>query len=210
MILQEEFIENGYVDILRGTIASEYDIHLADLFDVENIPEELISIFISKQRDELFILLEAGKDINALCEQWDNHIRVYALIYGQSEVFEKLKYNIVQLIIYNGICPDKSQEGNLIMSRKIMIKGDLRDRAHIQIDNSEAIELPFYMIPEKDFKPNQEKNEYLNELIPKDEKLLAVLGKKTIKKNYIIDKNGISAKTFPENEFNMIKEWLEK
>ena len=47
MILQEEFRKNGYTDILKGDVASEYGINLEDIFDLNKKPEELISIFIS-------------------------------------------------------------------------------------------------------------------------------------------------------------------
>ena len=58
MILQEEFKKNGYKDILVGDIASEYEINLEDVFDIEQKPESLLSIFISDQKDELFFLLD--------------------------------------------------------------------------------------------------------------------------------------------------------
>lgn len=54
MILQEEFRKNGYKDILVEDSASEFEIDLEDIFDLKQKPEELLSIFISEQRDELF------------------------------------------------------------------------------------------------------------------------------------------------------------
>lgn len=57
MILQEEFKKSGYKDLLVGDIACEYEINLEDIFDLDQKPEELLSIFISDQRDELFFLL---------------------------------------------------------------------------------------------------------------------------------------------------------
>lgn len=54
MILQEEFKKSGYKDILVGDTASEYEIDLEDIFELNHKPEELLSIFISEQRDELF------------------------------------------------------------------------------------------------------------------------------------------------------------
>ena len=88
MILQEEFMKNGYKDILVGDIASEYEINLEDVFDLEQKPEELISIFISDQRDELFFLLDGDlTEINSLCDYWDNRIRVFMIINGKSTFF---------------------------------------------------------------------------------------------------------------------------
>ena len=103
MILQEEFRKNGYKDILVEDSASEFEIDLEDIFDLNQKPEELLSIFISEQRDELFFLLNGDlKEINALCNEWDDRIRVFTIINGRSEAIHKLKYNIVQLIVYSG------------------------------------------------------------------------------------------------------------
>ena len=57
MILQKEFEISGYKDILIENIASEYEIDLNDIFDINQKPEELLSIFISEKRDELFFIL---------------------------------------------------------------------------------------------------------------------------------------------------------
>lgn len=48
MILQEEFRKNGYTDILKGDVDSEYGINLEDIFDLDEKPEELLGIFISE------------------------------------------------------------------------------------------------------------------------------------------------------------------
>ena len=37
MILQEEFRKNGYTDILKGDVASEYGINLEDIFDLDEM-----------------------------------------------------------------------------------------------------------------------------------------------------------------------------
>lgn len=50
MILQEEFKKNGYKDILVKDNASKYDIDLDDIFDQDQKPEELLSIFISNYK----------------------------------------------------------------------------------------------------------------------------------------------------------------
>ena len=114
MILQEEFKKNGYKDILVGNIASEYEINLEDIFDLDQKPEALLSIFISAQRDELFFLLDGDSaKIDSLCDYWDDRIRVFTIINGKSKAIHKLKYNIVQLIVYSEGIPDRSRESNL-------------------------------------------------------------------------------------------------
>lgn len=172
MILQEEFKKSGYKDILVGDTASEYEIDLEDIFELNHKPEELLSIFISEQRDELFFLLDGDlEEIDSLCDCWDDRIRVFTIINGKSKALHKLKYNIVQLIVYSEDTPDKSREGNLLISRKIIIKGDMADKEQIVIDDDEVIELPFHMIPVDAFAPDEEQMKQLSQLLPENEDL---------------------------------------
>lgn len=70
MILQEEFRKNGYTDILKGDVASEYGINMEDIFDLDEKPEELLGIFISEQKDDLFFLLDGDSmEINSLSQR---------------------------------------------------------------------------------------------------------------------------------------------
>lgn len=210
MILQEEFRKNGYKDILVEDSASEFEIDLEDIFDLKQKPEELLSIFISEQRDELFFLLNGDlKEINALCNEWDDRIRVFTIINGRSEAIHKLKYNIVQSIVYSGDSPDKSREGNLLISRKIIIKGDMSDKEKILIDDKEAIELPFHMIPVDAFALDEEQIRQLRQLLPEDEGLLILLEKKQ-KKVTKREKEGVWDKSFAVQDYEKIKEWLER
>ena len=208
MILQEEFKKNGYKDILVGEAVSKCDIDLGDIFDQDQKPEELLSIFISNQKDELFFLLDGNlTKIDTLCDYWDDCIRVFTIINGKSETIHKLKYNIVQLIVYSGDTPDKSREGNLLISRKIIIKGDMTDRDQIVIDDDDVIELPFHMIPVDAFAPDVEQMKQLRQLLPEDEELLALM-KKEQKKVQKKEREGIWDKSFEGKDFEKIKEWL--
>lgn len=208
MILQEEFKKNGYKDILIGENASECGINLEDIFDLDQKPEELIGIFISGQKDELFFVLNGDlMEINSLCDCWDNRIRIFTIINGKSKSIHKLKYNIVQLIVYSGETPDKNREGNLLISRKIIIKGDISDVNQIVIDNDEMIELPFHMIPPDAFAPNEEKVKQLEQLIPKDKTLLLLMKNEHIKA-YRTEKGGVLDKSFEVQDYKIIEEWL--
>nr|WP_300837295.1 hypothetical protein [uncultured Acetatifactor sp.] len=208
MILQEEFMKNGYKDILVGDIASEYEINLEDVFDLEQKPEALLSIFISDHKDELFFLLDGDLvEIDSLCDEWDNRIRVFMIINGKSKAIHNLKYNIVQLIVYSEGTPDRSREGNLLISRKIIIKGDMTDKDRIVIDDDEVIELPFHMIPTDAFAPNVEQMERLSQLLPEDEELLALMEKKRKKVNRN-KKEDVLNKSFGEDDYEKIKGWL--
>lgn len=210
MILQEEFKKSGYKDILVGNIASEYEINLEDIFDLDQKPEALLSIFISDQRDELFFLLDGDlAEIDSLCDYWDDRIRVFMIINGKSKAIHKLKYNIVQLIVYSQGTPDKSREGNLLISRKIIIKGDMTDKDRIVIDDEEVIELPFHMIPTDAFAPDVEQMKRLSQLLPEDEGLLTLMEKKWKRVNRN-KKEGVLDKSFGEKDYKKIKEWLKK
>lgn len=210
MILQKEFEKSGYNDLLVGDIASEYEIDLEDIFDLNQKPEELLGIFISKQRDDLFFLLDGDlMEIDDLCDYWDDRIRVFTIINGKTKAFHKLKYNIVQLIVYSGDCPDKNREGNLYISRKIIIKGDMTDKEHIVIDDDEVIELPFHMISADAFAPDEERVKLLSQLIPEDAELLVIMEKKQKKINRK-EREGVLDKSFEVQDFKKIKEWLER
>ena len=201
MILQEEFKKSGYKDILVGDIASEYEIDLEDIFELNHKPEELLSIFISEQRDELFFLLDGDlEEIDSLCDCWDDRIRVFTIINGKSKALHKLKYNIVQLIVYSEDTPDKSREGNLLISRKIIIKGDMADKEQIVIDDDEVIELPFHMIPVDAFAPDEERMKQLSQLLPENENLLELLEKKRKKVNRK-EKEGVLDKSFEVQDY---------
>ena len=210
MILQEEFKKSGYKDILVGDTASEYEIDLEDFFELNHKPEELLSIFISEQRDELFFLLDGDlEEIDSLCDCWDDRIRVFTIINGKSKALHKIKSNIVQLIVYSEDTPDKSREGNLLISRKIIIKGDMADKEQIVIDDDEVIELPFHMIPVDAFAPDEERMKQLSQLLPENEDLLELLEKKRKKVNRK-EKEGVLDKSFEVQDYEKIKEWLER
>lgn len=217
MVLQDAFKKNGYTDLLAGydpskyeDINSEYGFYLKDLFDSDEKPNEILSIFISAQRDDLFFLLDGDSmEINDLCDDWDKRIRVFIIMNGRSKTVQKLKYNIVQLITYSGDTPDKSREGNLLMSRKIILKGDLTDKSHIVIDDDDAIELPFHMIPADAFSPDEAQMQKLSQLLPPDDDLLAIMKEQ---KERVNRKKGVKAqpKHYSEQDFEKIKGWLKR
>ena len=170
---------------------------------------ELLGIYISQNRDELFFVLDGNiMDINELCDTWDDRIRVFAIINGKNTDIHRLKYNIVQLIICSDDNPDKNREGNLLVSRKIILKGNMSDRNKIILDDDEAIELPFHMIPIKDFLPDEEQIGLLRRLLPEDESVFSLL-KRQHKKAKRKEHEGIIDKSFSVQDFEKIKEWLE-
>ena len=209
MILQEEFKQSGYKDLLSEENTKIYKINLEDLFDLNDMPLELISIYISEKGDELFFIIDGDKmEINELCDTWDDRIRIFTIINGNNPVIQKLKYNIIQLIIYSNGTPDKNREGNLLISRKIIIKGDMENKNQISIDDDEAIELPFHMIPANSFSPDEEQVNALRQLLPEDDSIFTLLKKKRNKAKRK-EHEGILDKSFEIQNFEKIKEWLE-
>lgn len=210
MILQTEFEACGYQDILKGNAADECGINLEDLFELDDIPGELLGIYISNLKDDLFFLLDGDTmSIDKLTKQWDDRIRVFTLINGKKEAIRRLKYNIVQLIVCSGEILDKSREADLYITRKIIIKGDLSDKSRIVIDDAEAIELPFHMIPAGAFTPDAEKCSQLNLLMPKDHELLSLM-KVTHRRVQRREGQKVQNKSFSEPDYNKIKGWLER
>ena len=208
MILQEEFRNNGYLNFLDESVAAQFGIDLEDIF--EEKPDELLGIYISKQGDELFFLLEGDRmNINSLCDRWDDRIRVFTILNGNNDAVKKLKYNIVQLIVYSGDAPDKNREGNLMITRKIIIKGNVVDRSRVEIDDNEAIELPFHMIPADAFAPDEEQEKRLIQLIPEDAKVLETTQKQVTRRNRI-EHNGVLMKSMDKEDFDKIRGWLER
>ena len=209
MILQDEFKSNGYLNLLDSANIIDDEINLEDLFDIDDKPVELLGIYISQNRDELFFVLDGNiMDINELCDTWDDRIRVFPIINGKNTDIHRLKYNIVQLIICSDDNPDKNREGNLLVSRKIILKGNMSDRNKIILDDDEAIELPFHMIPIKDFLPDEEQIGLLRRLLPEDESVFSLL-KRQHKKAKRKEHEGIIDKSFSVQDFEKIKEWLE-
>ena len=209
MILQDEFKSNVYLNLLDSANIIDDEINLEDLFDIDDKPVELLGIYISQNRDELFFVLDGNiMDINELCDTWDDRIRVFAIINGKNTDIHRLKYNIVQLIICSDDNPDKNREGNLLVSRKIILKGNMSDRNKIILDDDEAIELPFHMIPIKDFLPDEEQIGLLRRLLPEDESVFSLL-KRQHKKAKRKEHEGIIDKSFSVQDFEKIKEWLE-
>lgn len=208
--LQDEFKKHGYMDLLEEGMDFDNGFDPEDFYDSDQKPDELLSVFLSAQYDDLFLLLDGNTmEINDLCDEWDKRIRVFTIMNGKKEIVRKLKYNIVQLIVYFGNTPDKSREGNLLMSRKIIIKGNMANKKCIEIADDDAIELPFYMVPENVLTPDEVQMKQLNRLIPEESELLAI-----IKKPHEIVKRKSGAKVQPKyydkQDFEKIKGWLER
>lgn len=85
----------------------------------------------------------------------------------------------------------------------------MTDKNQIVIDDNEVIELPFHMIPTNAFAPDEKKMRQLKLLLPEDEELLVLMERKHRKVNKK-EKNGELDKSFETQDYERIREWLER
>jgi len=204
MNLQDEFLKYGYKDILTQKDVSGFGVNLKPVIDFEHKPEELIAIYISEDKDELFFLLNGiAYKADYLCGKWDDLIRVLSIVNRKSDSYSRMKYNVIQLIICSNDS-DKSKASDLSVSRKIFINGDIDDNNGIDINENEEVELPFYDIDSDKIILDVDKVNRLRKLLPEDTELLSLL------RNDYQTNGRITDFVFQQKEFNQIKEWIEK
>lgn len=202
MILQDLFRENNYEDIEDDADGVKTGLYMNYFYDDDLKPQELKGIYISCNKDELFIVLSCkGENVRNLCSKWDEMIRNF-MIFGAEDkaILDKMKYNVVQLVIFNDDIEDRSEELSLNISRKIFLKGEIDQNGNIILDNDEELEIPFYMIKADPLQVNNDMKEQLKRSIPTDNSLdfMTVERKKANKNNY----------SFMPSEYDCIKRWL--
>lgn len=211
MELQEIFKKSGYINIVNKVDAAEYKLFV-DMFyeEGENIPQELKYLYISKTRDELFFVLDGrGQDISSLCEMWDRKISAF-MTFGSSDrdAIEKLKYNAVQIVLYEAPIEDCSKEGSLNVTRKLFIPCIFLDNGDIEISDNKVIEIPFYLIEAGDFEKDTIVLNQLGQYLPtlQDANLdFLCVRRKSVQRRL---ENKILKKNYEKTEYKMIKEWL--
>lgn len=204
MILQDLFKEYGYSNI-EDDIDGERTGFFMNYFLDENdrIPSELLGIYLSKNQDELFFVLNGeGESITPLCQKWDFMIRNF-MIFGSEnrEVLEQLQYNAVQLILFQTDIIDRAEELSLNISRKIFLRCKFGKTGKILLDSDEELELPFYLIESDTSDINQDLEVELKRCLPDNNPSLKFLGQ-------IRKKVNKPAKSFSKNEYELIKRWL--
>ncbi len=212
MLLQEFFTKSNYSNIIKKKDAVSYGLSVEMLYDEdEKIPKELKCLYISKTCDELFFILDGREyDLTELCEKWDRKISAF-MTFGSKdkEILRKLKYNAIQIILYDSPIVDRSEEGSLNVTRKILLPCIFSGNGMIEIQDDEAVGIPFYLIPTGDFKVNEELVSQLNDCLPEDERgefEFLSLERKLVQKR--VDDNNILKKNFIKEEYDKIKEWL--
>ena len=202
MILQDLFRENNYECIEDDADGVKTGLYMNYFYDDDLKPQELKGIYISCNKDELFIVLSCkGENVRNLCSKWDEMIRNF-MIFGAEDkaILDKMKYNVVQLVIFNDDIEDRSEELSLNISRKIFLKGEIDQNGNIILDNDEEVKIPFYMIKAGSLQVNNDMKEQLKRSIPTDNSLdfMKVERKKANKNNY----------SFMQSEYDCIERWL--
>lgn len=211
MILQKIFEEYGYCDITNKEDAEPYELLTEIFYEDDHISEELKYLYISKTRDELFLVLDGrNRNIKELCKKWDQKISIF-IAFGsdQESVTQKIKYNVVQIILFEGSIDDRSEEGSLNVSRKILLPCTITEEGYIDIPDTETVEIPFYIVPVGDFEVNVNIKDHLKRYVPNSNAgNLSFLNEPIKKASGRKNSNHKIRKTFSEDQFGKIKEWI--
>lgn len=206
MILQNLFDKYDYNNIEDDINGEKTGLFMNYFYDEDDRkPSELLGIYISKKQDELFFVLNGeGKNITSLCKKWDVMIRDF-MIFGSEnrKILEQLKYNVIQLILFQSDIKDRTEELSLNISRKIFLRGAIDKTGKILLDPEEELEVPFYQIQSDSLEIDQKLADDLKLCIPEDEPSLSFL-------NQIRKKVNKNSKSFSQEEYDLIREWLIK
>lgn len=209
MFLQDIFLTKGYQNIVDDKSAYAENFDMEYFYDDDMVPKELLGVYISKHGDEMFLLLNsAGQDINKLCNKWDKKISTF-MIFGSNKksIIKKLKYNVVQIILSEDDVIDRTQEGSLNVSRKIIIPCTFDNTGRVVINDEEALELPFVLIKTNEAVQRNDIFAELSELLPKEDSDMEFLKIPRKRERKVLGQDGVLVKSFPD-EFEQIKEWL--
>lgn len=116
MTLQNLFDEYDYSSIENDINGEKTGLFMNYFYDEDDKkPSELLGIYISKNQDELFFVLNGEeREIPSLCKKWDLMIRNF-MIFGSEnrEVLERIKYNTIQLVLFQSNIVDRTEELSL-------------------------------------------------------------------------------------------------
>lgn len=211
MSLQELFEMYGYRNITDKEEALKHKLFVEFFYEDEEIPNELKYLYISKTRDELFVIID-GRDqiIKELCKKWDQKISIF-IAFGSDEVeaTQKIKYNVIQVILCKDNIGDRSEEGSLNVSRKILLPCTIDKEGNIFIPDPEVVEIPFYIVPVGDLEANLKLVSDLKNYIPDSNiEELDFLNHPIKKVNRSKGSGNTFAKSFTTEQFKKVKEWI--
>ena len=212
----EKYVYCSLLNYDTDKIKPEMDFFLED----GEIPNQLREIYLSKCKDELFLILQPDEDedIKKFCQIWDNNIMAFinfgSLPNDNRESIKKLRYNIVQVVLYgtgenkNGVKymnepSDFSEEKSTSVSRKIFIKSNDAD----ELDEENKILLPFWYDEFEKISENVEAEQHLKKMLP-DKHEFATLYQEHEKVDMRRKEHEASNFSYTEEEFELIKRWL--
>ena len=172
MELLKIFKKNKYTSIKKRSRAKELGIEVKFLYDENDngkYPDELVDIFISENKNDLFILLNCSEceDLDNICNAWDQKLLVLSN-FGMNNLY-KLKYNMVQLLICTEDNIDRHVEGSVNISRKIILNCQIDLNGNFLINDDDAVEIPFYMPEFNEVLNDKKLASELNNIIPNDD-----------------------------------------
>ena len=206
MLIKDIFEQYGYQGLLT---AGDYEGIKADYFKENGVyPEELQEIYISSTRDELFfVLILDGMDAQSLCDDWDRKISSF-ISFGskKKEILLRLKYNIVQIILYRGMVEKKELEHSLFISRKIFIPYLEKSNNDVELSEEQMIYFPFIPVEQGNYIVDEELEKELASYLPKTTELEFLnIEKKQARNNKKVLEPSLS---FEDEEFTKIEGWL--
>jgi hypothetical protein len=173
------------------------------------VPDELRQIYLSKPKDEMFMILQPKPDTNIkdFCSSWDKRIMAFinfgAFPDGGHEAVKKLQYNITQILMCKNLpLQYLSVEKSVNVSRKILIKCDANDT----LDDESMLKLPFWYKGLNAVSTPQNLEKELKKLLPEGPAKFLCDERTKTKSNTQHPKQP----NFTDNEFNFVKGWLEK
>lgn len=208
------FDENNYTSIKERSKAIELGIDVKFLYDEnddDNYPKELSDIYISENRNELFIILNCANlqtdtDINDVCNVWDQKLLLLSN-FGMNNLY-KLKYNMVQILICTDDNVNRLVEGSVNISRKIILKCQIDSNGNYLINDDDAVEIPFYMPKFEEKLNDKQLASELNDIIPDaNYEGNSVFFKQYTRKNR---SHNSLVYSMPEEVQNRFESWLDK
>jgi hypothetical protein len=193
---------------MDNEISTDIGLFVDIFYDEEVFPEELKGIYISKEKDELFLVFDhLTNSIKEKCMFWDRKISSFIAFGSENrELLDKMKYNITQIILNYDNTYDSELESSLTISRKIFAPCYKINNDEYNIDEKNIFVLPFVPINQNSFVADSELLVKLQSCLPSEEGLdfLSSPIKKVMKKV----RDNVIDKSYDEVQFEAIKGWL--
>lgn len=206
---QECFEKYEFRSLIRTVKDGQRTTEIGEFMRDGEVPKELCEIYLSRYRDEMFLVLrfDKGTDISEGCSCWDKKILSFLNFGGlhedKRELLKNIKYNVTQIVLCEEVA-DFRLEKSVSVSRKILLRCNGED----ELDDGNRLRLPFWYDEFKGAGEDKERIEQLNILLPqKDE--LAFLRQQREK----IDRRRANVSetqtNFDEAQLELVKGWLE-